>query len=104
MTYGPVTVVTGTQTCSTMDWKVTTDSNGTHHVRNGTVRTDRPTIRASVVPTLLPRPVGFDLWGDPDAGRFSLVQWGTVRLENAGGAWEGQLSGVASLPGRGDTS
>ena len=32
----------------------------------------------------------------------SRVQWATVRLENAGGAWEGRLSGVASLPGRGD--
>jgi hypothetical protein len=83
---------------------VTTDSNGTHHVRNGTVactdKTDDPRVSGAHTAAAT---VGFDLWGDPDAGRFSLVQWGTVRLENAGGAWEGQLSGVASLPGRGDT-
>ncbi len=32
----------------------------------------------------------------------SGVQWASVRLENDGGAWEGRVLGVASLPGRGD--
>lgn len=103
LTFGPVSVVTGTNTCSTMDWTVTTDPDGTHHVRNGTVdcitKTDDPRVSGR---HLDPGTVGFDLWGDPDAGRFSLVQWATVRLENDGGAWEGQLSGIASLPGWGD--
>ena len=102
-TYGPVSVVTGTNTCSTMDWTVTTDPDGTHHVRHGTVdcttKADDPRVSGRHTD---PGTVGFDLWGNPDAGRFSLVQWATVRLENDGGTWEGQLSGIASLPGWGD--
>ena len=38
-----------------------------------------------------------DRWGAPES-TFALVQWATSRLENDGGAWEGRLSGVASLP------
>lgn len=103
VTYGPVSVVTGTNTCSTMDWLVTTDPDGTHHVRGGTVdcttTTDDPRVSGRHVDS---GTVSFDLWGDPDAGRFSLVQWATARLENDGGTWEGRLSGIASLPGWGD--
>lgn len=103
LTYGLVSVVTGISTCPTMDWTVTTDADGTHHVRDGNVActntADDPRVSGRHT---APATLGFDLWGDPDAGRFSLVQWATVRLENDGGAWEGQLAGVASLPGRGD--
>jgi hypothetical protein len=42
-----------------------------------------------------------DVWGTLEQG--AGVQWASVRLENAGGAWEGRAMGVASLPGRGDT-
>jgi hypothetical protein len=42
-----------------------------------------------------------DVWGKPSAGAGAGVQWGTVRLENSGGAWEGSLSGVYSSD-RGD--
>jgi len=48
-------------------------------------------------------PWNIDLWGNVYAGRWGLVQWGTVRLENDGGAWEGRAAGVASCPERGDT-
>ena len=41
-----------------------------------------------------------DVCGTPDHG--AGVQWASVRLENAGGAWEGKLSGVFSSD-RGDT-
>ena len=43
-----------------------------------------------------------DFWGEADLSRGDLVQWATVRLENDGGAWDGRLSGVASLPEHGD--
>ena len=101
--FGPVTVVTGTATCPTHGPRtVTTDPDGVEHFRNGTVKcTTRPTIRASAAPTLTTT-WNADCVGDADLSRGELVQWATVRLENDGGAWEGRLSGVASLPGRGD--
>jgi hypothetical protein len=45
-----------------------------------------------------------DIWGDVRTfNGVAGVQWGTVRLENDGGTWEGRFSGVASLPQPGDT-
>jgi len=96
--YGPVTVVTGTATC-TVDVNPTTDSQGVHHVRDGTVTcavtTDDPRVSGTHTEAS-----NFDLWGTADS--FALVQWGTARLENGSGAWESSFSGIASLPGRGD--
>ena len=101
--YGPVSVVTGTSTCPTMDFALTTDPDGTYHVRGGNVActntTDDPRVSGRHT---APETWNADLWGDPDAGHFSLVQWATVRLENDGGAWEGRFRGGAALPGRGD--
>jgi hypothetical protein len=103
ISYGPVSVVSGISTCAYVDLPVTTDANGTQHVRGGTASctntTDDP--RVSGWHTA-PGTLGLDVWGVLDALDFSLAQWATVRLENAGGAWEGRLSGVATLPGRGD--
>jgi hypothetical protein len=86
-----------------MDFALTTDPDGTHHVRDGNVactnRTDDPRVSGRHT---APGTWNADLWGDVSAGHFSLVQWATVRLENDGGAWEGRLTGVAALPGRGD--
>jgi hypothetical protein len=42
-----------------------------------------------------------DRWGDVANGPAALVQWGTARIENAGGTWEGEGSGVYSSD-RGD--
>ena len=42
--------------------------------------------------------------GDADAGTGTVVQWGTVRLENAGGAWEGRLSASPLCPVAGTSS
>jgi hypothetical protein len=44
-----------------------------------------------------------DVWGNPNQGVGAGVQWGTMRLVNEGGVWEGTLSGVAALPEPGDT-
>ena len=100
-TVGPVTMVTGTETCPDiiLDW--TTDPDGHKHVRGQpadcTDTTDDPRVSGTHTTT-----ANVDLWGDADDGPFSLVQWATGRTENDGGAWEGRMSGVASLPGRGD--
>jgi len=101
MTYGPVTVVTGTESCPGLNPDWTRDPNGTWQVRDLTVAcadtTDDPRVSGTHNATW-----SMDVWGALDQGAGEGVQWGTIRLENAGGAWEGQLSGVASLPGRGD--
>ena len=101
MTFGPVTVVTGTESCPGLNPDWTRDPNGTWHVRDQTVEcidsTDDPRVSGTHTATW-----NMDVWGALDQGAGAGVQWGAVRLENAGGAWEGQLSGVASLPGRGD--
>ena len=99
MTYGPVTVVTGTATCPTADFGTpTTDADGVHHYRDMLwkceVRTDDPRVTGTEA-----APWNMDLWGTTDDG--ALVQWGTSRLENDGGAWEGTGSGVWSSD-RGD--
>ena len=39
-------------------------------------------------------------WG-PDPSNGTMVQWGTARLVNAGGVWEGPYSGIYAT-GRGD--
>lgn len=102
MTYGPVAVVTGTATCPGMSWDWTTDPDGTQHVRDGhspngcVVTTDDPRVSGHRTSAW-----NMDLWGNTNAGTGALVEWGTPRLENAGGAWEGSATGVASFPGRG---
>ena len=99
-TFGPVTKVTGTETCPDIipDW--TTDPDGHKHVRGQpadcTDKTDDPRVSGTYTTTW-----NSDLWGNADQGPFSLVQWVTARLENTEGAWEGTGSGVASSD-RGD--
>jgi hypothetical protein len=98
-----VAVVRGRAGCPGLDFDFTTDPDGTQHVRDDyhadrcTVTTDDPRVSGSRTSTW-----NIDLWGNVNAGRWGLVQWGTVRLENAGGAWEGRAAGVASYPERGD--
>jgi len=92
--------VTGTRACpgANPDW--TTDPDGTRHLRDYalecTDRTDDPRVSGTHTAS-----ANMDVWGTLDAG--AGVQWASVRLENAGGAWDGRAMGVASLPGRGDT-
>ena len=98
-TYGPVTVVTGASTCPGMEPDFTTDPDGTMHFRDLPVEctdtTDDPRVSGTGT-----GPTNMDAWGTLVSG--AGVQWATGRIENAGGAWEGRGSGVASLPGRGD--
>jgi hypothetical protein len=98
VSYGPVTVVTGTNDCPGINPHWTTDPDGTRHVRDLTVEcidtTNDPRVSGTHTATW-----SMDLWGDPYAGSAAGVQSGTVRLENAGGAWEGKLSGVYSSIG-----
>ena len=97
--FGPVTEITGTGTCPTADLgKSTTDANGVTHYRGGTfvcsVTTDDPRVDGTETASW-----NMDLWGTAENG--ALVQWGTARLENDGGVWEGTGSGVYSSD-RGD--
>jgi hypothetical protein len=98
-----VAVVKGTAVCPGLDFDFTTDPDGTQHVRDDyhanrcTVETDDPRVSGVRSSTW-----NMDLWGNPDAGQWAVVQWGTPRLENAGGAWEGRATGISSSPGRGD--
>jgi hypothetical protein len=43
-----------------------------------------------------------DYWGTPDKQNGALVQWGTGRLTNDGGSWDGRAAGVYSSD-EGDT-
>lgn len=97
--YSPVTEVTGTVTCPTADLgTATTDTDGITHYRGGTFRcgvtTDDPRVDGTETASW-----NMDLWGTADDG--AAVQWGTTRLANDGGAWEGTGSGVYSSD-RGD--
>jgi len=101
VTFEPVTLVTGTHQCPGVNWDWTTDPDGTLHLRDLPIECTDTTNDPRVSGTHTAS-ANMDVWGNPDAGRGAGVQWASVRLENAGGAWEGRQLGVASLPGRGD--
>ncbi|MFI5041368.1 MAG: hypothetical protein ACHQNA_05890 [Acidimicrobiales bacterium] len=101
LAYGPATSVTGATDCRTLDdGTVTTDPDGTIHTRAGTLEcTD--TVNDPRVSGTYTGSWGSDRWGNgPSHG--ALVQWGRVRLVNAGGAWNGRFAGSYSSD-RGDT-
>jgi hypothetical protein len=101
--YGPVTEVKGTATCPTIVLgSPTTGAAGVRRFRNGSVRCTTRTDDPRVSGTHTSATWNADWWGDANLSNGALVQWATARLENAGGAWEGQLSGVYSPPERGD--
>ncbi len=89
-----VTPVAGTGTCPTADLgSPTTGADGVTHYRGGTficdVTTDDPRVSGTETAAW-----NMDLWGTLEDG--AVVVWGTSRLENSGGAWEGTGSGVGS--------
>jgi len=102
-TYGPVAVITGNETCDMTAIFGTTSGMGTsvQHSRNGTAKctdtTNDPRVSGDYTATW-----NMDYWGTPDDTNGAIVQWGTARLVNAGGAWEGRATGVYSSD-RGDT-
>jgi hypothetical protein len=95
-------VVAGTDSCPGLNPDWTQDSDGTWRVRDLAVecvdRTNDPRVSGTATGTW-----SMDVWGNPSRGIGAGVQWGTMRLVNEGGTWEGKLSGVASLPEPGDT-
>ena len=102
-TPGAVAWVTGTATCPLLDLgDFRTDAAGVGHWRGGTVRCITSTDDARVSGTHTATDWQADWWGDIAVPRGQLVQWAPVRLENDGGAWEGRLTGVASVPDVGD--
>ena len=100
--HGPVTVVTGTDSCPGLNPDWTIDPDSTAHVRDLAVecvdKTDDPRVSGTATGSW-----SMDVWGNPNQGVGAGVQWGTIRLVNDGGAWDGKLSGVAALPEPGDT-
>jgi hypothetical protein len=99
VTYGPVAVVAGTDDCAIDLGSGTAGPDGLTQYREG-----RLTCTASVND---PRVSGTEQgtwnrnwWGTPGVPGAG-VQWGTIRLENAGGTWEGKATGVSSTD-RGD--
>jgi hypothetical protein len=100
---GPAAWVTGTATCPKIDLgNPIIDPAGVGHFRNGAFNCITTTSDARVSGTHTTTTWDADWFGAPDLSKGQLVQWATVRLENEGGAWEGRLSGVASLPEVGD--
>ena len=103
LTYGPVSVLMGVENCNMANIFGTTSGMGTtvQHSRNGTATctdtTNDPRASGDYTATW-----NMDYWGTPDDTNGALVQWGTARLVNAGGAWEGRGSGIYSSD-RGDT-
>jgi len=96
-----MTQVVGTSSRVSLDrGTVTTDAKGVQHARGGTVvvqdAVDDPRVGGTTTMTW-----NMDYWGTPDWSQGALVQWGTARIVNSGGAWEGNATGVSSTD-RGD--
>lgn len=89
--YGPVTLVTGTDTFSLDEGKVRSDPDGTSHSRGGrfwsTLESDDERVSGTQVATW-----STDRWGTAYDG--ALVQWGKSRITNDGGAWVGRYTGI----------
>lgn len=103
ITYGPVTVVSGVETCdmSGIFGEVSGMGTSVQHSRNGTAKctdkTDDPRVSGAYTATW-----NMDYWGTPDHLNGAVVQWGTARLTATGGTWEGRATGVYSSD-HGDT-
>ena len=95
-----VTPVGGTATCPTWDpGSGTTVADGYQEFRDGTLECTVTASDPRVSGAERGSPWSTNMWGKTD--NVAMVQWGTLRLENAGGAWEGTGSGVYSSD-RGD--
>jgi hypothetical protein len=99
--YGPVSVVTGVETCTVDFGTITTEADFVEHGRNGTAEcTD--TVNDVRVSGTYTATWNIDYWGTRDHGNGALVQWGTGRLVAGEGVWLGRATGVYSSD-RGDT-
>jgi hypothetical protein len=96
--WGPAVLVTGRETCLGGPGTILFDPDGiTSHERGGSISctddANDPRVSGRLTGTW-----DADGW-DPEpapapAAPGSFVEWGTMHLENEGGAWEGSFSGV----------
>jgi len=91
--YGPATIVAGTEACHAKEGTGTIAADGTKQSRGWiltcTDTSNDPRVSGTVIYSW-----NYDMWGS--GPQFAHVQWGSGRLENAGGAWEGTLTGSFS--------
>jgi hypothetical protein len=100
-TFGPFTVVSGQVTCNGgSDGTQTTDTRDVTHIRGGTLECAETTNDARVSGRSV-WGVNMDRWGTGPRNA-AMVQWGSVRITNDGGSWEGTYTGTYD-PDRGDT-
>ena len=91
--YGPATIVAGTEACDATEGTETVAADGTTQSR-GWILTCIDTSNDPRVTGTVTYSWNYDMWGS--GMEFAHVQWGSGRLENAGGAWEGTLTGSFS--------
>ena len=91
--YGPATIVAGTEACDAKEGTETIAADGTKQSR-GWILTCTDTSNDPRVSGTVTYSWNYDMWGS--GMEFAHVQWGSGRLENAGGAWEGTLTGSFS--------
>jgi hypothetical protein len=91
--YGPATIVAGTEACDAKEGTETVAADGTTQ-RRGWILTCIDTSNDPRVTGRVTYSWNFDTWGS--GMEFAHVEWGSGRLENAGGAWEGTLTGSFS--------
>ena len=91
--YAASTLVAGTESCGLDDGKMSTDADGTEHYRGGSatcsVTNTDPRVAGGAIYTWEK-----DVWPTNDG--YGQTQWGAGRLENAGGAWVGTYTGIAT--------
>jgi hypothetical protein len=89
----------GTGRCLVSIGTQTKDASGDTHIRDGTFHcttvSNDPRVSGEITGTW-----AMNAWG-PTPQNSSFVQWGTVRLENEGGAWDGTYTGMFT-PDTGD--
>ncbi len=90
VTYGGATVVTGIEKCDLKEGTTETAADGTLHARGWTLTCDDSSTdpRVSGAATYV---WNYDFWGSPRS--FAHVQWGTGRIVNSDGAWDGTYTG-----------
>ena len=91
--FGPATIVAGTEACDVKEGTETVTEDGTRQNR-GWILTCVDTNNDPRVTGTATYSWNYDMWGS--GMEFAHVQWGSGRLENAGGAWEGTLTGSFS--------
>jgi len=91
---GSSAYVTGTQACTYA--MVPEEQVGDHWADRGLQLTCEVVMNDPRVSGTASCGVSLDYWGNYTQGwaAYTAVQWGSVRLENEGGAWEGTVSGV----------